>query len=213
MRKTAHTFVVLSLSLFIISCGSKKKERSPEEKNFPILAFLQSQVARVDTSLYNIVKTVTTGDKTDTFYINRENFKTEAAEFLSVPDIASPKYEDDYKETQQFDETLNKVIMSYTPVDPDDDEIIKQDITITPDLVSGDKVNNIYIDSWKNKKDSTIQKRMLWMVDRYFQITTIVQPKGGAERVTNIRLTWNEERTPPPSPSDTIAIKKGDSTQ
>ena len=88
-------FIILIASLF--SC--KQKEKSKNEKFFPVLSFIQSQVADIDTSLHSIRKLVYVDSlRTDTIYIHREQFREAAKDFLSIPDLSSSKYEDRYTE-------------------------------------------------------------------------------------------------------------------
>lgn len=189
---TKQVTAFLALIVLTTACKSKK-ERSPEEKNFPILAYLQSEAAAMDSSLHRIVKTVFY-DSThiDTFYIPRQQFREEARDFLEIPDIASSKYEDDYTESRRYDETINKVIMTYTANEDNKQGILKQEVIIQPDQVNGDKVTGIFIDTWESTKDSTVQKRMLWMTGKNFQITRIVQLPGQPEKTTITKVDWND---------------------
>ena len=84
--------------------------------------------------------------RTDTIYIHRENFREEAKDFLSVPDISASEYQDRYIEEKIFDETLNRVLLTYTPLNPEKEEIQRQEVLIKADP-SGDKVTNIIINS------------------------------------------------------------------
>lgn len=181
-------FVVLWISF--IAC--KQKEKSNGEKFFPVLSFLQSQVADIDTSLYSIRKLVYVDSlKTDTIYIPREQFREAAKDFLSIPDLSSAKYQDRYTEEKQFDETLNRVVLIYTPLKPDKEEIQRQEVLIKPDP-SGDKITNIIINQVVNTKDSLVQKRLLWKVGESFQILNIKQLKGQPETTSTVKITWGE---------------------
>ena len=75
------TFIPL-LALIFTACQSEKTEEGQEKTFFPVLSYLNSQVAHVDTSLYCIVKITTVGDKSDTVYLKREEFRKAAADFL-----------------------------------------------------------------------------------------------------------------------------------
>ena len=55
--KTHLKFLFIALVFaFVISCKGKKNE--PKEKFFPVLSYLKSQVADIDTSLYSIRKVI-----------------------------------------------------------------------------------------------------------------------------------------------------------
>ncbi len=79
-----------SLSIFVClySCGGEKK---PDSKFFPALSFIKSQVAHVDTSLYRIIKIEKTDSVPDTTFIQRQEFRRYANDFLTIPDITIKK--------------------------------------------------------------------------------------------------------------------------
>ena len=188
--KNKNVLALLLFPLVVCSCATKKKEQSSEEKNFPVLDFIKSQIADIDTSLYSIYKVVSTDSLNDTTYIKREEFREAAKDFLNIPDLASAGYEGRYIEGKHFDETLNKVLITYTPVNPEKEEIQRQEVLVN---AAGDKVTNIIIDQVNNTKDSTVQKKMLWQIDKSFQVTTIKQLPGRPETISTLRVLWNED--------------------
>ncbi len=182
--------LLVLLLLHLLSC--KQKETNDKERFFPVLSFIQSQVVEIDTSLHAIRKFLT-GDnlRADTTYLHREQFKEAAKDFLSIPDISSSKYEDRYTEAKQFDETLNRVILTYTPLKPEKEEIQRQEVLIKPDP-AGDKITNIIIHRIVNTKDSSLQKRLFWKVDESFQVVTIKQLNGQPETTSTVKVVWGE---------------------
>jgi len=182
--------ILTFLLLQYVSC--KPKEKDNKEKFFPVLSFIQSQVAEIDTSLYSIRKLLTVDSlQCDTIYIHREQFREAAKDFLSIPDLSSSKYEDRYIEDKQFDETMNRVILTYTPLKPEKEEIQRQEVLIKPDP-SGDKITNVIINRVLNTKDSSIQKRLFWKVDESFQVITIRQLNGQPETTSTVKVVWGE---------------------
>jgi len=193
MKKISLLVPVFLVLFLLISCKQKKKEKSAKERFFPVLSFIKSQVAHVDTSLFSIRKVIyVDSTKTDTTYYRREQFSSLATDFLNLPDIADPKYADRFKEEKLFDETLNKVIITYQPISPEKEEIQREEVLIHPDP-SGDKITSIIIDYFINNKDSSVQKRMLWQVDRSFQVNTARQLQGQPEINSTYKVIWNEE--------------------
>jgi len=182
------------IGLFLLSVSScKQKVQVDKEKFFPVLSFLQGQVADIDTSLHRIYKLVYVDSlRIDTVYIHRENFREEAKDFMSIPDLSQSKYQDRYTEEKISDEMMNRVLLIYTPVSPDKEEIQRQEVLIKPDP-AGDKVTNIIIHSVVNTKDSAVQKRLLWKMDQSFQVTTIKQLAGQPETTSTIKVVWNED--------------------
>ena len=190
MKPSLKTFLASLVLLFAISC--KQKEKDDKEKFFPVLSFIQSQVAEIDTSRNSIYKLVYVDSlRTDTFYIHRENFREEAKDFLSIPDISVSKYRERYTEEKGFDETLNRVVITYTPLNPEKEEIQRQEVLIKPDP-TGDKVTNIIINSVVNTKDSAVQKRLLWKIDESFQVVITKQLVGQPETTSTVKVIWSE---------------------
>lgn len=189
--------IILSISLIsflLIACKGKKKEKPADEKFFPVLSFIKSQVAHVDTSLYSIMK-LTPRDSTgyDTVYYKREQFRELAADFLSLPDLTDPKFDDSYTEKRTFDTTLNRAIFSCEPNKPEKEEIQRQQVLIRPDAGDGDKITTIIIDYLVNNRDSSVQKRMYWEVDYSFQVTTIRQLPGKPETTITYKVVWGTD--------------------
>jgi len=192
--KKIWPLLFISLALFSpIACKQKKKPKPENERFFPVLSFIKSQVAQVDTSLYAIRKiTFIDSVRADTAYYPREQFRELAKDFLNIPDLADSKYEDRFTEKNTFDETMNRVILTCEPVNPVKEELQRQEVLIRPDP-SGDKVTSIIIERLVNTKDSLVQKRMLWQVDKSFQVTTIKQLPGQPETSSTFRVIWNED--------------------
>jgi hypothetical protein len=187
-----HNLAAIVICFVLAACGPSEK-KDDGESFFPVLSFLRSQVADVDTTLNAIREYVSTdSSKTDTIFVHREQFRQLAEDFLSIPDLSKPEYKKRYREYKQFDETLNRALFTYTPVTPEKELIQKQEVLIRPDA-GGDKITSIIINSVKNTKDSAVQKRMLWQVDRSFQVITIKQLQGQPEITTTVKVVWNEE--------------------
>jgi hypothetical protein len=178
--------------LFLTLCACKqKKQEDKSESFFPVLSFLKSQVAHVDTSFYTIKKiNYIDSAHTDTVYVKREEFRGLAKDFLDLPDLSDKKFKKIYTEEKLYDASLNRVILTYKPLDPDKQEIQKQEVLITPDEAAGDQVRSFIIDRIMVSKDSSVQKRMLWQADQSFQVTTISQKPGQPERIYTLKVTW-----------------------
>jgi hypothetical protein len=179
--------------ILVMACKSKKNaedKTGQKEDFFPVLSYLKSQVAGVDTSLYSIRKiSIIDSVHSDTSFVPREQFRGLAKDFLGIPDLADKQFKSRYKEEKLFDESINRVIITYTPLDPEKEEVQKQEVLISPDP-SGDKVYSFFIDRVTNSKDSFFQKKMLWEVDKSFQVTTTTQKPSQPETTTTLKVTW-----------------------
>ena len=188
----SYSVIVLFVTIAIISC--KPKEKTEDKKFISVLSLLEKQVEHVDTSLYSITKVVSTDTlHHDTTYIPREDFRSVAKDFLDIPDLSSPKISKNYQEETRYDDLLNRVIITYTPIKDGDEEIKKQELQVTPDIAAGDRVNNVMITRVVNNRNGFLKKDMLWQMDRSFQITTTSQLPGQPEIITTTKVTWNED--------------------
>ena len=182
--------------MLLLSGACKQKnsdtDQNQKESFFPVLSFIKSQVAHVDTSLYPIKKIVFTDSiHSDTIFVPREEFRSLAKDFLEIPDLTDKKYKNRYTEEKLFDEQMNRVIISYKPQNPDKEEVQKQEVLIAPGP-TGDKVSSIIIDRLISNRDSFLQKTMLWQVDKSFQVTTTAQKPGQPETTTIMKISWGE---------------------
>ena len=176
-----------------LSCNQKKEEVN---KSFiSVVSLIKKQVAHVDTSLYPIMKVVYTDSlHIDTTYIPREQFEDVAKEFLDIPDLSDKKVAKRYKEDPAVhDQMMNRVIITYLPIDPDKEEVKRQELLATPIPGKDAKVNNIIIVREISTRDSFLQKKMLWQMDKSFQIVTTSQKPGKPEIITTTKVTWNED--------------------
>ena len=177
----------------LLSCQDKKDD---SKKNFiSVVALIRDEVANIDTSLFTIVKTVTYDSlHTDTFYIAREDFRKEAKDFLEIPDLADPKVAKRYKDDSPvFDQSLGRVIFRYVPIEPQKEEVKSQEFLATPIPGADAKINNVIIVREINNRDSSLQKKMLWRMNRSFQVVTTSQKPGQPEITTITKVAWNED--------------------
>ena len=182
-------FILLFGALFVGSCNDKKENKN--EKNFfPVLSFIKSQVAHVDTSVFRIIKIVKKDSTADTSYLKREEFREAAKDFLTIPDISSEDLKDEYTETELFVEDLDQVALNYMPKEPNK-EITRQEVMIKagPD---GDKVQSIFINRVNNNKSGSIQKILFWEVDKQFRVITLTQLPDSPETKETVEVKWND---------------------
>jgi hypothetical protein len=187
-----YLLILLPFILVISACQSKKKE--PEKKFVSVLSLIESQVAHVDTSLYSIIKIVITDSlPADTTFIPREEFRAAAKDFLAIPDLSDKKVAKRFKQETMYDTTIKRMIISYFPEYPANEEIQKQEILVNPNAATGDNVDNIIITRIISNRDSLMQKNLLWQMDKSFQVATTLQKPGKAEKMTIVKVIWNED--------------------
>lgn len=188
------TAILLPLLIFM-GCKSQKKE-PPKDTSayFPVSNYLQSEIKRLDTSMYRFIKIETVNGKSDTTDISREEIRKYAADFLDIPNLRDPGTGNDYDEMVSYDSMAGRVFMSYTAYDKNVD-VVKQDVSIMPGFGAvEDKVMTIYVEKIKDDDDVVTEKKMLWDTNRYFNIRTITQKKNAPEQVHNLRVQWNSDQ-------------------
>ncbi len=182
-------FLLVLTATFLSACNENKKD---DKKFISVPSFISNQIADVDTSLYSIIKLdYIDSTRTDTTHIRREDFRSLAKDFLDIPDISDKKNRSNYKEETRFDENLNSVVISYLPENPEKALVQRQELLVKPDP-TGDKVRTIIIDYLLSNRDSSVQKRMLWQIDKSFLVTTIRQKPGQPETVSTTKVIWND---------------------
>jgi len=182
--------IILSITLLIVFGLSACKE---EKRNdfFPVLSFIQSQVKHVDTSVYSIMKITPLTDSTaDTVYIKREEFRKEAADFLSIPDLTEGRYTKKYEQREDYDPDTKRAIFSYYPTGKKV-EILRQEVTVLPTEAGFDKIRNIYIERTKEIKGGMVLQKLFWTADESFKQVDIIQKKGQPEQILQKELVWN----------------------
>ena len=193
MKRMIPSIVFLIVILVFNAC--KSKEEGPDKGYISVVALIRDEVANVDSSLFTIVKTVTyDSTRTDTTYIPREDFSKEARDFLEIPDLADKKVAKRYKDISPiYDQSLGRVIFKYEPIDPEKEEVKSQEFLATPVLGADAKINNVIIVREISNRDSFLQKKLFWQINRSFQIVTTSQKPGKPEITTVTKVTWNED--------------------
>jgi hypothetical protein len=183
--------LVSAFFLFIAGCNPNN-EKETQEEFFPATPFIQNDVMDVDTSVYPIIKIEWTDRLSpDTSYVKREEFSALAKDFLAIPDLTRKEYRNRFIETKLFDELLNTAVFTYIPVNPEEEDIQRQEILVTPQP-GGDKVKSIIIDQVLPGKDGPVQKRMLWQTGKSFLVTTITRKADGDEQTHTLKVIWND---------------------
>jgi hypothetical protein len=191
MKKQNLTVAITCLLIVFWSC----KEKEPETQKEPFIsakAIITEQIKHIDTSLYSIIKVdYIDSSRSDTEYIKRENFRLFAKDFLELPELSKKKFKE-----ENIPGSANTLpTISYTPIDPDKEEIQRLYFMIDPDLADEGKsvVKTIYVDRSFTNRDSAVQKILLWQMDKSFQVTTIRQLPGQPETTSTYKVIWNEE--------------------
>ncbi|MBS1758586.1 MAG: hypothetical protein JST23_00580 [Bacteroidetes bacterium] len=186
--------LIIIFLILTVNIGCKTEKKSSPKKYISTLSLIKAQVAHVDTSLYSIIKIETRDSlKPDTTYIPREQFAEAAKDFLTIPDLSNPKIAKLYNEESLYDDAINRVTITYTPIDGKNEEVQKQEVSVLPDP-SGDKIKSIYIDKEIINRDSSLKKIMFWETDKSFQITTLLQKPAMPETSITTKVIWSDKK-------------------
>jgi hypothetical protein len=186
-------YFALFIMCLLTACKGKKKDLPTEESQFfPVLSYLKGQVALMDSSLNRIIKIETADGRADTTFLRREDFKTYAQDFTTIPDIGSAELKEDYTESKTYDEALKSILLTYTPKPSAKAEIVRQDVIAQPDATGTSEVKSIYIDRQVTQNDSVIEKKMLWQAGRRFSVATTASAKAGPAVTKKLELVWND---------------------
>lgn len=186
----------LAIFAILYTPACKSKPTNKDEKHYiSVISLIEKQVAHIDTSLYSIVKiTVYDSLHSDTAYIPREEFRNTAQYFLKIPDLSDSKIASRFKEETRYDSLIRKVIITYSPLNPKEEEIQKLELLVSPDEMvdSSNKVTNIIVERVKKNRDGFWGQQMLWFTDKSFLITTTTQKPGEPEKVVITKVVWND---------------------
>jgi hypothetical protein len=177
---------------FLALCSSCREKK--ENDFFPVLSFINSQVKDVDTSLYPIIRADKRDSTWDTTYIKRDQFRALAKDFLDIPDLKKYSIGKKFKEDKFYDQDMNRVVLTYTPVKKNAG-LDRQEIVIIPDpaAAGNDKVRSVIIEKTKATKDSLVTQHLLWQVDEKFQVVTVVEKNGQPISSKTMEVSWQKQ--------------------
>jgi hypothetical protein len=182
-------YLILSPLIVILFVACKEKKETKQEPPISALSIIKGQLNELDRSLYSIIKYETADNIADTAYLRREEVRKYAEPFLSLPEIADKEYYKNYTEERLIDaqqETLNITSTAKN----ENEEIQKQIIVIKLSDVSSGTVQSIFIDRYISSKDSTIEQKLFWEVDKYFSIGSIIEKENKPDKTHFTKVTW-----------------------
>lgn len=185
-------YFTISVLIVILFAACKEKKESPEKEDKPIsvLSIIKGQLNHLDTSLYQLTKYETINNTIDSVYLKREEIRKFAAPFLSLPEIADKEYYNKYTEDKLIDAQQETLSITSTLKDSVDAEIQKQIVIIDIADISNGKIKSIYIDRYITSRDSSMQQKLFWEVDKYFSIGNIIEKENQPDKTQTIKITW-----------------------
>jgi len=186
MKKLQAVTIIVSLLFLFWCCRDKEKP----ESYLPVTSIIKGQVNHIDTSLYSIIKvTYIDTARSDTAYVKREEVRDLAKDFLTIPELSKTNY----TEENIAGPTNGVSTFTYKPIHPEKEELKQVDLIIDPSLEAQGKsqITTIIIDKLFSNRDSSVEKKLLWQMDRSFQVTTIKQLPGQPEVYSSYKIIWS----------------------
>jgi hypothetical protein len=191
-----HYYPGFAMLLICWACSDSKPDKKAtaaparvEKKNyFPVLDYLKSEVAFVDSFPLGIVKYRSDRGKKDSAFIKTAEFDSLAREFLA-PDLDSAGFEENYSESSFLDQTSQSLTFTYSAINPRN-RVKRVDVLATPDPAM-DKVKSIYIEKSYSSGDTSFTKKMYWKAKKNFQIISIWQTPNQPAQSSQMKVVWD----------------------
>lgn len=168
------------------------KEEEPqnaEEPFYPFIDYIEGQIAQIDSTPFAIEKIVYINGKTiDSGFVSKKIFKQSAKVFTEI-DPNHPDIKPKYKETSIQDLTLNRIAFSITATD-NSFPLQQADVLVNPD---NDKVKTVVLRKRLEAGDSIIFQHLVWVDNRYLQISETISPENKMEYVRVTKLIWDRD--------------------
>jgi hypothetical protein len=174
-------FIYAVLSFFFIACN-----QSSEEKNhFPIHAFLEEELAQIDSLPIAIILTRETIGKADTAVVDKKEFRTLSMQLIGI-DFQEKKYKNNYKELVLEDVALGNISIGYTTEEPDL-PIRKIELNID---AGTNKIKSIFAERQDKQGEQLLIRKILWTADTELMVNTSVYKEGQLLNNLTERYNW-----------------------
>jgi hypothetical protein len=169
------------LLLFFFACS-----QSTEEKNhFPVAAFLQEELSRIDSLPIAVIRSRETNGLSDTTVMNKKEFRTLAMQLMGI-DLREKKYQNNYQELVLEDAALGNISIGYTTDDPDL-PIRKIELNID---ASTNKIKSIFAERQEKESGKLLIKKILWTSSSELMVNTSVYKEGQLLNNLTERYNW-----------------------
>jgi len=174
-------FVVPLLLLFFFACSD-----STEEKNhFPITAFLEDELAQIDSLPVAIIHTKETNGLSDTSVMDKKEFRALALQLIGI-DFKEKKYKNNYQEIVLEDVALDNISIGYTAKDP---VLPIRKIELNIDA-SSNKIKSIFAERQEKEKENLLIRKILWTSATELMVNTSVYKEGQLLNNLTERYNW-----------------------
>jgi hypothetical protein len=194
MQKLFRFLPIIFLLVFI-SCHSGNsnqflKNNAGDTVNiFPVTSFLKAQLKIIDSMPVTPLKIVTENKKIDSFWMKREDIRTNATPFLT-PLIDSATMASLFSEKSFLDQTINAFTFSYDAKTklPDSINLTHWDVYMNAQTKN---IDRIYLVKEKNNSDANITTQLTWVVNKWYSIRTITQLPNAQPKIKEEKMIWD----------------------
>lgn len=172
----------------VIGCKGKKGEK--QDPPISAISIIKGQLNKLDSSLYEFKRIERIENKSDTAYLRRNEIRKLAEPFLLLPDIADQKLYKKYSEERLIQAEQETLSITSTLKENEKGEVQRQMLSIGLSDISNAQVSSIFIDTYTSSGDSTIEKKLVWEIDKYFTIYTTVQKQNQPEKNHFVKVEW-----------------------
>src|SRR5688572_14271588 len=188
----------LFLLAFLSGCADevespRQESQIPDSTNkpkqfFPILDYLKGEVNSVKTVATAIKTYFTAGGKTESGYIDPEQFQAVMQEYL-VPELSKDNFEKYYSESSFFDQTTQTSTFTYATKN-DELEVHRIDVLVQGSE-SYDKVSSVYMEKYMGNDDSSVVKKMLLVDGKSVSISSETTVGGKGPVLRQEKFVWS----------------------
>ena len=183
-------YFIFPVLIAILAAACKEKKEAKQDLPISALSIIKGQINKFDTSLYAFTKYDKIDGQSDTTYLNREEVRKYTEPFLSLPDIADKENFKKYNEEQLIDAQTDLLSIISTLKDTETSEVLKQIMVIDVTDVSEAKVHSIFIERSITSRDSIIEQKLFWEIDKYFTINSTVIKENQPDKTHFRKVAW-----------------------
>jgi hypothetical protein len=195
MKNLLTGFAFISIFIGCNSSGTQPEASQSADTTkkvkayFPVLDFIKSEIAYVDSLPVGIMKYTTENGKTDSAYIKQPEFHQLAREFIPSA-LEKESFEREFSETSFFDNTTQYSNFLYSTRNRNL-SLHRVDVLSKPEDVVYNKVKSIYMEKSFQRGDSFISQKMYWKTGQNFSINTEITTLKPETITRQVKVVWN----------------------
>lgn len=174
-------FIFPLLLLFFTACSN-----STEVKNhFPITAFLEEELAEIDSLPIAIILTREDNMISDTSIMDKKEFRALTMQLIGI-DFQEKKHKNNYQELVLEDAALGNISIGYTAEDPNL-PIRKIELNID---ASSNKIKSIFAERQETEGEKLLIRKILWTSATELMVNTSFYKEGQLLNNLTERYNW-----------------------